>query len=311
MDKRSMPTYDYNVGRLVLIYKRALKRINEEIEALPIEDLNRATGIALMHNIQLELIGIDREAREWVKENVPIAAKEGIATTLHSLGYAETMKDALLIAKFSQVNSEMARAAAADTMANVLAITDNMAEQMQEGIRKVSAKVISEGIARSRNSTVMSDELKEKIKELRQELKDSANTGIIDKSGRRWSVEHYTEMLSRTKLTEIQKQATENEAIRRGAYYATISFNGSTKDACRYHQGRIIKLTMEAEGNYPTYDQLKATGQIFHPNCKHHIVPIRDPDMLDDFSKELAEKQAKIGQSAEKAGVRAPKLEDE
>ncbi|MED2788311.1 hypothetical protein P4261_28010 [Bacillus thuringiensis] len=52
---------------------------------MPLEDLNRATGIALMHNIQLELYAIDREAREWVKENIPLAAKEGIATTLHSL----------------------------------------------------------------------------------------------------------------------------------------------------------------------------------------------------------------------------------
>jgi hypothetical protein len=311
MDKRTTPIYDYNVGRLVLIYKRALKRINAEIERMQIEDLNRATGIALMHNIQLELFAIDREAREWVKENIPLAAKEGIATTLHSLGYAETMKDALLLARFSQVNSEMARVAAADTMKNVLAITENMADQMRKGIRIVSAEVISEGVARSRNSTVMSDELKEKIVELKQKLKDSVDTGIIDKSGRRWSVEHYTEMLSRTKLTEVQKQATENEALRRGAYYATISFNGSTKDACRFHQGRIIKLTMEAEGNYPTYDQLKGTGQIFHPNCKHHIVPIRDPEMLDDYSKELAAKQEKVGQAAEKAGVRAPKLEEE
>ena len=309
MDKRTTPTYDYNVGRLVLIYKRALKRINAEIEQLQLEDLNRATGIALMHSIQLELITIDREAREWIKENVPLAAKEGIATTLHSLGYAETMKEALLIARFSQVNSEMARVAAADTMANVLAITENMAEQMQKGIRIVSAEVISEGIARSRNSTVMSDEMKQKIKELKQELKDSVNTGIIDKSGRRWSVEHYTEMLSRTKLTEIQKQATENEAIRRGAFYATISFNGSTKDACRFHQGRIIKLKAEAEGSYPTYDELKATGQIFHPNCKHHIVPIRDPEMLDSNSKKLAERQEKIGEAAIKAGGRDPNLE--
>ncbi|MEC3013849.1 minor capsid protein [Bacillus cereus] len=284
-------------------------QIQAEIENLDITELNRATGLALMSNIETELLKIDREALEWVKENVPLAAKEGIAQTLHSLGYAETIVAARKIARFSQVNSEMARAAAADTMQNVLAITDRMAEEMQKEIRKASANVISRGVARSRNSTVMADELKEQIKKIKEDLKGAVDTAIIDKSGRRWSVDHYTDMLARTKLTEIQREATQNEAIRRDAFYATISFNGSTKDACRYHQGRIIKLTAEAEGNYPTYDQLKATGQIFHPNCKHHIVPFRDYDRLDDHSKELAAKQEKIGRAAEKAGGRDPNME--
>ncbi|MDA2396513.1 minor capsid protein [Bacillus cereus] len=310
-DKRIEPSYVYNVGRLVRIYRRALQNMQAQIDQMEIADLNRATGIALMHNIQLELIKVDKEADEWIKENVPLAAKEGIAQTLHALGYADTIEAAYRIARFSQTNADMARVAAADTMKNVLAITDNMATEMQRGIRAVSAEVIATGIATSRNSTVMSDQMKEKINELKQQLKDCVDTGIIDKGGRRWSVEHYTEMLARTKLTEIQKQATENEAISRGAYYATISFNGSTKDACRFHQGRIIKLKAEAEGSYPTYDELKATGQIFHPNCKHHIVPFRDYDKLDDHSKELAKRQQIIGEAAEKAGGRDPNLRNE
>lgn len=309
MNSKSTPSYVYDVGRLSSIYKKAMLQIQAEIENLDITELNRATGLALMSNIETELLKIDREALEWVKENVPLAAKEGIAQTLHSLGYAETIVAARKIARFSQVNSEMARAAAADTMQNVLAITDRMAEEMQKEIRKASANVISRGVARSRNSTVMADELKEQIKKIKEDLKGAVDTAIIDKSGRRWSVDHYTDMLARTKLTEIQREATQNEAIRRDAFYATISFNGSTKDACRYHQGRIIKLTAEAEGNYPTYDQLKATGQIFHPNCKHHIVPFRDYDRLDDHSKELAAKQEKIGRAAEKAGGRDPNME--
>lgn len=310
-DKRIEPSYVYNVRRLVRIYKRALEKMQAQIEEMEIADLNRATGIALMNNIQLELIKVNKEAAEWIKENVPLAAKEGIAQTLHALGYADTIEAAYRIARFSQMNADMARVAAADTMKNVLAITDNMATEMQRGIRAVAAEVISSGIATSRNTTVMSDEMKEKINELKQKLKDSIDTGIIDKGSRRWSVEHYTDVLANTKLTEIQRTATTNEAISRGAYYATISFNGSTKDACRFHQGIIIKLKAEAEGSYPTYDELKATGQIFHPKCKHHIVPFRDYDKLDDHSKELAKKQQIIGEAAEKAGGRDPNLRKE
>ncbi|MDT2262168.1 hypothetical protein P7H06_25470 [Paenibacillus larvae] len=55
-------------------------------------------------------------------------------------------------------------------------------------------------------------------------------------------------------------------ALERDVQYAIISRHGAT-DSCSNWEGKIIKLTAEAPGPYPTYDQLRATKEIFHPHC--------------------------------------------
>ncbi|MCH5476770.1 minor capsid protein [Bacillus cereus] len=303
------PSYDYNVGRLSSIYKKAITRIYKILDRTDVTTLSQATNYALMASIQNELIKLRKEAKGWVEENIVIASKDGIAQSLVSLGYAKDYEEALLIARFSQVNSEMVRTAAADTYRNVLAVTENMQDQIQTTIRRISAEVITTGIAMQRNSKVISKELRESIQKMQAKLKESVDVAIVDAAGRHWKVKHYTEMLARTKMMETQITASMNEAIDRGAYYATISINANTKDACRYHQGRIVKLKAEAPGNYPTVDQLKTTGQIFHPNCKHVLLPMRSPDLLDEEERAIAKRQQKTSDAAIKDGGRDPNVE--
>ncbi|PKJ52709.1 phage minor capsid protein [Bacillus sp. SN10] len=301
------PSYEENVGRLVSIYKNALLRLQKELDAVDITKLNSASTYALIRNLQEELLLVDKEAVEWVNENLLIASKDGIANSLVALEYVDSYEEALKVVKFNQANAFMVRKAVQDTYKDVLGITKNMNDNFVSEIRKISADVIAENIAMNNKVQLRSKEMAKRIKELQDRLRDSVDVAIVDAGKRKWAVEHYTEMLARTKMMQIHDEACSNEAIGRGAYYATISFNASTKDACRHHQGRIVKLVNEAEGNYPTVDQLKMSGQIFHPNCKHFILPLRDPSLLSEWERSLAEKQQAIGDKALEAGGRNPK----
>src|SRR5690606_27854204 len=91
---------------------------------------------------------------------------------------------------------------------------------------------------------------REILTKLRRDLGNAVDTGIIDAAGRRWKPEVYAEMLSRTKLHAVNREARINEAISRGAFYGRISTHGAT-DACRKYEGMIVKLVREAEGEYP------------------------------------------------------------
>lgn len=304
------PSYDYKVGRLVRLYKKALKEIQRELARADVTNLSRANSYALMRSIQEKLVELDKEAIAWVRENMPEATKQGAASALVSLGYAETIEEAMLVVKFNQSNTLLVASAVADTQKDVLAITQNMNTVIQKKIQQVAAAAISQNVALGYGLRAIQSEMKEKIEKLQQELKDAADTAIIDSAGRRWKVEHYTEMLARTKLTQIHTEATRNEALERDALYATISVNPKTWDACKYHQGRIIKLDPNAEGNYPTYEEIKASGQIFHPNCKHHILPFRMMERLSDSARELAQKQHELGTRAIEAGGRKPNEEE-
>lgn len=301
-----MPSYEENVGRFVSIYKKALLRLRKELDAVDVTALTQASTYALIRNMQAELLKVDKESLEWVKENIPLSMKDGIADSLVALEYVETREEALKIVRFNQANAMLLAKATQDTFKDVLAITQNMNKHFVKEIRKVTADVLAENIAMRNQVQITSKEMTERIKELQDKLRNSMDVAIVDRGNRKWSVEHYTEMMARTKMTQLHSESCSNEAISRGAYYATISFNASTKDACRYHQGRIVKLTNEAEGNYPTVDQLKMSGQIFHPNCKHHIIPLRDASLLSHWETSLAEKQQAIGDRALEAGGRNP-----
>ncbi|HGO9416672.1 TPA: phage minor capsid protein [Bacillus cereus] len=288
------------------LYKKALKEIQKELRRTDVTRLSQANSYALMRSIQERLLELDKEAVKWIRENIPEATKQGTASALVSLGYVDTIEEAMLIAKFNQTNRLLVASAVADTQKDVLAITQNMNATIRKKVQQITLTVISEQLTLGYGMRTIRNEMRDRIKELQKELTDAADTAIIDSAGRRWKVEHYTEMLARTKLTQIHTEATRNEALGRDALYATINVNPKTWDACKYHQGRIIKLDPNAEGSYPTYEELKMSGQIFHPNCKHHIQPFRMLSRLDEEARQLAEKQHELGTRAIEAGGRNP-----
>ncbi|NGQ95492.1 minor capsid protein [Brevibacillus sp. SYP-B805] len=297
------PNYEYEIKKLVSAYTKAMYQISAELQRLDITDMSRASTAAALAEVVRILAELNETSTEWVTRNLPIAATDGVAATIFALGVAETIEEARNIAKFNRMNKAMVDAVIADTQSDLLAVTQNVERKVRAAVRQVTAESMRANMARGVNGrrTISRDILDG----LRKKLGDSVNTGIIDAAGRRWRPEVYVDMAVRTKMREAHVEATTNEAIQRGALYGIISRHGAT-DACRYHEGRIIKLSPDAPGNYPTYAELRATNQIFHPNCRHVISPLRDPSKLPDSARSRAERQAELGDKAIATGKRNP-----
>jgi hypothetical protein len=304
-DFRDVPTpnYEYEIKKLVSTYTKAMYQISAELQRLDITDMSRASTAAALAEVVRILAELNETSTEWVTRNLPIAATDGVAAAIFALGVAETFEEARRIAKFNRMNKAMVDAVIADTQADLLAVTQNVERKVRAAVRQVTADSMRANMARGVNGrrTISRDVLDG----LRKKLGDSVNTGIVDAAGRRWRPEVYVDLVTRTKMREAHVEATTNEAVQRGAFYGIISRHGA-KDACRYHEGRIVKLTPDAPGNYPTYAELRATNQIFHPNCRHVISPLRDPSKLPDLVRERAERQAELGDKAIATGKRNP-----
>jgi bifunctional DNase/RNase len=298
------PTYDYEVNRLVNYYKKAVEDILRELESADLSNFKRANAQAKIKSIADILAELDEKAIAWVEATIPVAARDGVVNTLISLAVAETVEQALTIVEFNRLNQNMVAAAVADTQADLLAVTQNVERKVKVAMRQAVADSMRANMTKGINGrrTISADILTE----IRKQLGKSVETGIIDSIGRRWKPEVYAEMVTRTKLASTYNEATTNESLQRGAYYAVISRHGAV-DACKYHEGRIIKLTTDAPGNYPTYNELKASNQVFHVNCRHSYAPIRNIDRLPQAVKELADKQSERGNKALASGKRNPK----
>lgn len=268
------PDYEYEISRLVSEYTRAMYRIAAELQRLDISDMSRANAQAALAEVVRILSELNETSVEWVTRNLPIAATDGVAAAIFVLGVAETFEEARNIAKFNRMNKAMVDAVIADTQSDLLAVTQNVERKVRAAVRHVTAESMRANMARGVNGrrTISRDILDG----LRKKLGDSVNTGIVDAAGRRWKPDVYVDMVTRTKMMFAHQEATTNEAVQRGAFYGIISRHGAT-DACRNWEGRTVKLTPDAPGRYPYLGDLRGGRDIFHPNCKHVVSPVRKP----------------------------------
>lgn len=274
MAQAPVPTYNYEVSTLVNYYDQALQKINAELNRIDLTNIQRAHILAIQKEIQNALDDLNGKVKDWVSATIPVAAEDGVVIAIMSLGVADTVADAQKIISFNRMNRDFIKTAVADTQDDLLQITQNVDRKVRTAIRQVTAEAMRSNLTQGINTT---DSIKRDIlAELRKRLNDSLDTGIIDASNRRWKPQVYAEMVTRTKLAQTQRESAINEAVGRDAYYGVISSHGAT-DACKNWEGKIVKLTIDAPGEYPYIGSLP-NREIFHPNCKHVISPIRRPD---------------------------------
>ncbi|MGE7271361.1 phage minor capsid protein [Brevibacillus panacihumi] len=267
------PNYEYEIARLVSAYTKAMYRIATELQRLDVSDITRANSAAALAEVVRILTELNGQSSEWVTRNLPIAATDGVAAAIYALGVADTFEEARKIAKFNRMNKAMVDAVIADTQADLLAVTQNVERKVRAAVRQVTAESMRANMARGVNGrrTISRDILDG----LRKKLGDSVNTGIVDAASRRWRPEVYVDMLTRTKMAEAHREATQNEALDRGVYTFVVSRHGAT-DGCAKWEGRTLKLSSDYPGDYPTIDEARA-GTLFHPCCSHVLTPIRKP----------------------------------
>lgn len=277
------PTYDYEISILVGYYEDALRDLQRELSRIDLNTYQRANIISVQNEVRKILQELDENAAAWVANQIPIAVQDGITRTLISLEVATTIAEATEIMKFNRLNNELIKTIVADTQSDLMQISQNIDRRVRNTIREVTAEVLRSNVTKGINGRkALTSDI---VTNLRAKLGDSVNTGIIDTSGRRWNPKIYAEMVVRTKTATAHREAMLNESLSRKAYYGVISRHGA-HDACRLYEGKIVKLTPDAPGGYPYMHDLPRR-EIFHPNCKHLVTPIRKLDYLPNELKQL------------------------
>lgn len=292
------PRYNYDAEKLAEQYKKAVEKIMNDLKNSDPKGYSKAFQAAQLKEISDILSELNDESAKWVEEHIPEAAREGTAVTLYAAGIVGSIEEARKIVKFSTLNERMVASVIADTQQDLLAVTQNVEKRVRNAIRSTSADVMRRNMAAGINGTRTNR--RDILTDLRSQLGSALDTGIVDAAGRRWKPHVYVNMLVQTKMMYAHTESTMNEALERGIQYATISSHGAT-DACRQWEGKVVKLVPDAPGSYPTVAAAKASRQIFHPNCKHLIVPIRNPDgILSNKIDEGAVEDVKIKEKAPK-----------
>lgn len=98
-------------------------------------------------------------------------------------------------------------------------------------------------------------------------LADRGITGFVDRAGRRWALDSYVEMATRTATGRAQVAGTLERFTTAGRDLVVVSDHAGECPLCRPWEGKVLSISGRTAG-YPTVAEATAAG-LMHANCRH------------------------------------------
>lgn len=248
-----LPT-DKKVRRLVQLYEAADLRL----QILIADAIARgATGTANYYKRQLAevrkiLVEVQMQAIPVATELIGDAYVTGVTIVDEAINTSGS---------FAGVHRE-AVDVLADNMVNRLgeAVT-TVGRQAEDVFRRIALDQVSLGLLEGSTRKNVSEAMTRRL------VSERAGA-FVDRAGRKWSLQSYTQMVARTTTREAVSMGTANRLLENGHDLVTISEHGNVEDECADYEGKTFSMT----GATPGYDVLDSYPP-FHPNCVHVLTP--------------------------------------
>jgi len=111
---------------------------------------------------------------------------------------------------------------------------------------------------------------------------------FVDAGGRTWANAEYLQMLTRTTLQTVHREAYTDTLLENGFDLARISDDGDPCKVCQAWAGVIVSLTGKTPG-YPTLQQARDSGWR-HPNCMCRPQYLDETVDADEIARQRQEK---------------------
>jgi hypothetical protein len=246
---------------LVQLYREAAARLRADVRAA-LESGNLGTAIYL----QRQLTALRGVLRQLGVRTRPLAIGAALEAYAGGVRIANLGAPGASFA-FAGVHRE-AVAAVADNLATPLALARDLVGRRAEGaLRRAALTEVGTGLAEGATRAQVSDALARRL--VREGTVD-ALTGLVDRAGRRWSIDVYARMVARTTTREAVSVGTKNRMLETGQDLITISDHGPTDDLCALYAGNTYSLSGKHPDHPPMPDE---AWPPYHPNCQHVATP--------------------------------------
>lgn len=265
-----MASIEKSTQRLVKIYRSAQKKLAAEF--VNASGYRRAQIAIVQAQVDAILTKLQADTRLAVTEEVTLHYTDGVKRA-HS--QINRLTDSTL-AMMSQLDEEAIAATITETMEDFNEAIAGAKRSSTRLLSKARRMRIERILAEGRITGQTSREIQAQI------VDDLSNgfTALKDGAGRRWTLERYAEMLTRTRMRETTNQGLHNRMLREGNDLVVVSDHNSDHEACAVWEGKVLSITGKTDG-YPTIQAAKDAG-LFHPNCKHRTLPYR-PEIRGDL----------------------------
>jgi hypothetical protein len=256
---------------------------------------HRAAASERLVQIDGVLRRLNRDASDWVGEQMPEVYREGIRRAHRQAVEAGVRGDgrgaSALEGSFTVIDERALTVLARDTMADLNKAADSMGDRYKSVLRQtaeigMSAADVNTLLAGGIIDGAPVETARALTKELRAIHGDRVR--LIDKNGeaRELKVGYYADMVARTKTREAVEAARHERLEELGLDLVAI-VGKESDNFCTAFLDQVFSLSGRSE-KYPPLSSIPGGGPPFHPNCSKSTRP---------FVEELAtEKQLERGE---------------
>jgi Phage minor capsid protein 2. len=255
---------DKRLATLFSFYKAATKQLVSTLNNAT--DFSRYRNIQTLKQIDLILGKLDKNTSNWVKKEIEFYYKEYGKDTI-----AQLEKDGFPVAtSFTQIDDKA-----------VASLADEIMTYYREsfsGAKRSAMRMLNEA-AKNQVQTLLAvgkitgDDRRAIADKIAGYLKEGF-VALIDKGGRKWSLESYANMLTRTMLVKTANEGTVSRLMDGGYDLVQVSEHVGACPLCGPWAGKILSLSGK-HPEYPTVDRATENG-LFHPNCRHRLLPYHE-----------------------------------
>ena len=240
---------------------------------------SRQRAVAHLRQYQVILANLRDEAAAWIELNLPRAYGIGLRFADH--GIRNVRRAGInLRRREREVFSQVHREAVAAIVEEMLRTTDlalaQIGRRVDDLFRRVGMEEVAKGIVEGKARVNVSRQIKERL--LRE-----GRPAFLDRRGRAWDLDRYSEMVARTTTREAMTQGTINRLREHGVQLAQVSAHHAT-DFCLYYENAVVSIGPEPHPVYPPISAIGG-GPPFHPNCVHVLTPFVERLATEDEKK--------------------------
>jgi len=251
-----------NLLKFIRVFRLAQGKIISEIEGAT--DFGVANRKALLAQIDNILEELQIEAEGIAQKQLPLYYEQGAKEAIRQLNYVGA--EVGIASGFNRIHKQailnLVDETAKGFAESITGVKRNTRNLLGKAVRKEITQKLAEG-------KISGDALRSIKREIIGVMKERGIISLIDKGGRKWELDRYTEMLIRTKSVEARNRGLVNRVIENGYDLVQVSDHMGECELCRPWEGKILSVTGKTKG-YPALDQAESEG-LFHPNCRHAI----------------------------------------
>lgn len=217
----------------------------------------------------------DTKTRDWLVTGIPVSYVDGVTEADELIKKAgikiggvkmtvETLKTVEDFAPHLQAVNALISDAYTDFGNSMNGVVRGAERMFNDALRQQTRTKLLEG-------RLAGTSIRKIAKEVKEVIGKQGFTVLLDRGGKKWSLQNYSKMLARTHLIKANNEATVNRMLDFGIDIVEVSSHGTEDDICLKYEGKIFSITGKSN-KYPKLDMQPP----FHPNCKHSLIPRPD-----------------------------------